>query len=195
MNSALYYSNYCNSCKKLLQILGKSKSQRVNYICIDNRLVQDNKTYIILQDGSKLLLPSMITKVPTLIVAENNNILTGNQIYQHLQPKEHMQANIPDLKNEPDNCALLSDTLNKFGVASDTFSFLDQSGDDLLAKGEGGLRQMYNYSSLNDQDRISAPNEDYKPDKVGTINLGQLEEQRNKDIGITNQMKSMPNTV
>jgi hypothetical protein len=34
------------------------------------------------------------------------------------------------------------------GVASDTYSFWDQSSEEMLAKGNGGMRQMYNYSTI-----------------------------------------------
>ena len=40
MNSALYYSNYCENCKKLLQILSKNTVSNINYICIDNRIIE-----------------------------------------------------------------------------------------------------------------------------------------------------------
>ena len=35
------------------------------------------------------------------------------------------------------------------GVASDTFSFLDMTLEDLSAKGGGGLRQMHHYVTIN----------------------------------------------
>ena len=34
------------------------------------------------------------------------------------------------------------------GVESDTYSFWDQSSEEMLAKGNGGMRQMYNYSTI-----------------------------------------------
>ena len=49
-------------------------------------------------------------------------------------------------QGEPD--AFGFDSLGSYGVSSDAFSFLDMNSDDLSAKGNGGLRQMYNYSSI-----------------------------------------------
>ena len=187
MNSALYYSNYCKNCKKMLETLSKTNIPNINYICIDNRQIENKNgqsiTYILLQNGTKTSLPPMVTKVPTLLLAENNHILTGNQIYQHLQPKEQSQISTT-LIGEPEPCSLHLETLNGFGVASDNFSFLDQSSDDLLAKGNGGIRQLYSYATINDNKHINIQEDTYKPDKVGEINLDQLQQQRDAEIKI-----------
>ena len=65
---------------------------------------------------------------------------------------------------------------------SDQYCYLDISAEELKAKGSGGLRQMHNYSTLNFVDQIQTPPEDYVPDKVGTVDMGQLEAQRNQDV-------------
>jgi hypothetical protein len=49
---------------------------------------------------------------------------------------------------EPAPFSLTSDFMGH-GVASDTYSFWDQTSDELLAKGNGGMRQMYNYTPAN----------------------------------------------
>ena len=36
-------------------------------------------------------------------------------------------------------------------IMSDNYSFLDQTSDDLSAKGDGGMRQLYNYATINYQ--------------------------------------------
>ena len=130
MNSALYYSNYCNSCKKMLQTLSKTNVPSVNYICIDNRIIENKNgqqiTNILLQNGSKTTLPPMVTKVPTLLLAENNHILTGNQIYQHLQPKENSPAPLT-FTGEPEPCSLHLETLNSYGI-KDTAFFINEMG-------------------------------------------------------------------
>ena len=69
-----------------------------------------------------------------------------------------------------------------FGVASDNYSFLDQSSDDLSAKGNGGLRQQHHYSTLNQSITIETPPDEYQPDKVGKISMEQLEAQRQSEI-------------
>ena len=61
---------------------------------------------------------------------------------------------------------------------SDSFSFLDQEADDLSTKGQGGVRQMHHYTTLNHNDSIETPPEDYQPDKIGNISMEQLQQQR-----------------
>ena len=67
-------------------------------------------------------------------------------------------------------------------MASDSFSFWDQTSDDLSAKGNGGMRQLYNYATIDSNMRIEAPKEDYAPDKIGTVSLENLQQQRNTEI-------------
>ena len=71
-----------------------------------------------------------------------------------------------------------------FGVASDSFSFLDQTADDLSAKGDGGMRQNHHYAGIDFSESISTPDDTYEPDKIGEVSMDKLEEQRNKDIGL-----------
>jgi hypothetical protein len=62
---------------------------------------------------------------------------------------------------------------------SDNYSFLDQNSDELSAKGSGGLRQLYSYATIEHSDSIETPPDDYVPDKVGEVNIKNLEQQRN----------------
>ena len=44
MSKILYYSNYCENCKKLLQNLAKSQEKKdIHFICIDQRIQKNNK--------------------------------------------------------------------------------------------------------------------------------------------------------
>lgn len=67
---------------------------------------------------------------------------------------------------------------------SDSFSFLDQSADDLKATGNGGMRQLHGFTSIhNSYDGINTPPEDYVPNKVGTdVSLDKLREAREMDV-------------
>ena len=49
-NNILYYSNYCDNSKKLLQILSQSRiKDDIHFICIDKRMqMPDDSTHIIL---------------------------------------------------------------------------------------------------------------------------------------------------
>jgi hypothetical protein len=83
---------------------------------------------------------------------------------------------------EPSPFSLNNDCIGGYGVASDSFSFWDQTSDDLSAKGNGGMRQLYNYATIDSNMRIEAPKEDYAPDKIGTVSLENLQQQRNTEI-------------
>ena len=65
---------------------------------------------------------------------------------------------------------------------SDNYSYLDMSAEDLSAKGNGGLRQMHSYCTINQSDSIATPPDDYEPDKVGAVDLGKLQMQRANDV-------------
>jgi hypothetical protein len=78
-----------------------------------------------------------------------------------------------------------------FGVASDNYSFLDQSPDELSAKGNGGMRQLYNYATIDLVDKIETPPDTYSPDKVGSVSMEQLQQKRQSEI----QNQQQQNTV
>jgi hypothetical protein len=58
MSSILYYSNFCEHSKKLLQTISKGGAQKeIHFICIDKREKDaNNKMYIILENGQKMRL-------------------------------------------------------------------------------------------------------------------------------------------
>ena len=70
---------------------------------------------------------------------------------------------------------------------SDSYSYWDQTSDELSAKGQGGLRQMHSFVTLNHEDKIYTPEDDYEPDKVGEVDLGKLQLQRENDIKASNK--------
>ena len=77
--------------------------------------------------------------------------------------------------------------INSSGVMSDNFSFLDQSTEDLSAKGNGGLRQLRNNVKLDYMDQIETPPDDYVPNKIGEVSMEQLQNQR-ADVLKSNQL-------
>ena len=94
----LFFSHYCNHSKKLLNELNKkSLLEKVDLICIDNRVVKDNITYIILSNQQNMPLPPMINSVPTLCILPNHEILTGKKILNYFQP---ISKNIQDERNK-----------------------------------------------------------------------------------------------
>ena len=94
MSSILYYSKYCEVSKKYLQTLSKSNVQKdIHFICIDKRVKESNKTYIILDNGQKIILPENVTRVPALLLLNQGyNVLYGEQILQHLKPRQEVEV-------------------------------------------------------------------------------------------------------
>lgn len=178
MSSILYYSNFCENSKKiLLQIANSSIKKNLHFICIDNRIKQDNKTYIVLENNCHILLPQSINVVPALMLINNDyKVLFGDQILEYLKPMEEIvvKQTLPNNNNDPSAYSFIQKYDN---IASDYYSFLDQN--DLSAKGDGGMRQMYNYASIDYNDKINCPPEDYIPNKV---NEQQFEEYKNTRI-------------
>ena len=152
MSCILYYSKYCEVCKKYLQLLSKSDAQRdIHFICIDKRVKDtNNKTYIILENSQKIILPENITKVPALLLlTQGYQVLYGEQILQHLKPRQQQEVR-QATKNNMEPMAFSLGGGGSFGdVVSDQYSFLDQDPDELKAEGNGGMRQMHNYVDLN----------------------------------------------
>jgi len=141
-----------------------------------------------MENGEKVLLPPQVNRVPALLLLnKGHQVLYGEQILQHFQPKNAALNDVATgFNGEPNAFALGRESMGSgFGVASDNYSFLDQSADELSAKGNGGMRQLYNYATIDLVDKIETPPDTYSPDKVGSVSLEQLQNKRNLDI--TNQ--------
>jgi hypothetical protein len=150
MSCILYYSKYCEVSKKYLQMLSKTNTQNdIHFICIDKRVKEaNNKTFIILENGQKIILPENVTRVPALLLLNQGyKVLYGEQILEHLKPRQEVEVRKATQNNmEP----MAFSFGGGFGdIVSDQYSFLDQAPEDLEAKGNGGMRQMHNYMDLN----------------------------------------------
>ena len=183
MSCILYYSNFCEHSKKLLQHISKSDlSKDIHFLCIDVReKKEDGNMYIKLQN-KEMILPKTITKVPALLLLSNNyQVLFGEDIYNYFNPKQaqkQVQATMNNL--EPSAFSFSSNQ-----ISSDNFSFLDMDSEQLSAKGNGGMRQLHNYFSISQQnENISTPSEDFsnKETNKNNISLEQLQKQRELDI-------------
>jgi hypothetical protein len=186
MSSILYYSNFCEHSKKLLQGLSKTNVNKdLHFICIDKRVKEGNKTYIVLESGQKIVLPDTISRVPALLLLNKNyEVLYGEDIVQHLRPQQEVAIRQATQNNmEPTAFSLGG---GNFGIVSDNYSFLDMEPADLEAKGNGGLRQMHNYVHLSYQDTIHTPEDevDFKTaNKIpGTLTIEQLQKQREEEF-------------
>ena len=202
MSCILYYSKYCEVSKKYLQLLSKSDMQKdIHFICIDKRVKDsNNKTYIILENSQKIILPENVTKVPALLLLNQGyQILYGDQILQHLKPRQQQEIK-QATQNNMEPMAFSLGSSGGFGdIISDQYSFLDQDPDDLKAEGNGGMRQMHNYVDLNTafSGRVSnvSSNDDFNTTIRGAKKMGedvsnvqteaklkQMQEQRDADI-------------
>lgn len=153
MSCILYYSKYCEVSKKYLQLLSKSNAQKdIHFICIDKRVKEsNNKTYIVLENGQKIILPENVTRVPALLLlTKGYQVLYGEQILEYLKPRQEVEVRQATQNNmEPMAFSFGGGGGGFSDVVSDQYSFLDQAPEDLEAKGNGGMRQMHNYVDLN----------------------------------------------
>mgnify|MGYP001383341374 FL=1 len=186
MSSILYYSNYCNNCKPLLQRLSQTTiKDDIHFICIDKRVKKPNgSTNVILGDGEEILLPPNVTKVPALMLLNRGNrVLFGQEINDFIKPQEINNNNVSTMNNgEPNAFSFMDSATGGFGVASDNFSFLDQEPDELSAQGNGGMRQQHHYAALNSQSAIETPPDTYTPNKVGEVSVENLQSKRDREI-------------
>lgn len=194
MSCILYYSNYCEPSKKLLQTVTKTQNAKdIHFICVDKREKDaTGKVYIVLQNGQKIIMPENVTRVPALLLLNNNyKVIYGDDIYSHLRPQVQQQVKEATKNNmEP---VTYQDGFGAFGgfgggIVSDNYSFLDQSDTELSVKGDGGLRQMHNYVDLNDSMNLSMklPSDDfnYSTDKLkeGELSVESLQRKREEDL-------------
>lgn len=182
MPNILYYSSYCENCQKLLAELAHVKHENTMFFSVDSRETINNVTYLILSNGSKVVLPPNVQQVPSLLLIDDNtkkhNLLVGPQIYEFFKistkktaanSQEQLTENpenpeIDERINDPAAFHISGGPSNQ--VPSDTFSFIDTDADDLMASGNGGLQQLHNYSTLDYVHKITTPKEEYTPNTI-----------------------------
>jgi len=196
MSTILYYSNFCEHSKKLLQILSKTQSSNDNhFICIDKRIKgTDGKIYIVFENGKKIIMPENVTKVPALLLmTQNYRVIYGEAIYDYFKPKQEV-ATRQATNNNIEPMAFSFGGGSAFGsggaIVSDNYSFLDMDAEALTAKGDGGLRQMHSYVTLDYIDKINTPADeaDFKASKMPEgSSIENLQRQREQDISTLQQ--------
>lgn len=187
MSTILYYSNYCEHSKKLLQSLSKLNiHQDIHFICIDKRVKDTNgKLFIVLENGQKIIMPENVNRVPALLLLNQGyQVLYGESIFQHLKPKQEVAVR-QATQNNMEPMAFSFGGGGGFGdVVSDQYSFLDQDSESLKAVGDGGLRQMHNYVDINYRDPVTNnAGEDKKASRMPQgVTIEQLQQQRDAEI-------------
>lgn len=184
MSEILYYSRYCKYSRQLLYVLSKSTFQnQIHFVCIDKRIKKNNSTYIMLENGDTVLLPPNVQRVPALLLINRGyEVLYGNDILDHYKPSNNHLENQGE--NEPQAFSLSGYGCGLGDVVSDSFSFLDTPAEEMMAKGNGGLKMLntMNQTTIDSNYRIETPPEDYTPDTVGQIDLGNIQQQRQGEI-------------
>jgi len=194
MSSILYYSNFCQHSKSLIQAVGRTPeiTKDMHFICIDKRVKRGDKTYIILENGQEIVMPSSVTMVPALLLLnDNHRIIYGQDIMKYFQPRQQVVTKVATQNNmEPQAFALGG---GGYGSMSDSFSYFDMNSDDLSAKGSGGMRQMHNFVSLDYADKITTPQDevDYKAPKLSqNVTIETLMQEREQEFqNVTSQQQ------
>lgn len=190
MSTILYYSNFCEHSKKVIQTLSKSSvAKDIHFICIDKRVKDgNNKVYIVLPNEQKIIMPENVTKVPALLLLKDNyKVLYGEAIYNYFKPEEKVITKQATNNNlEP---MAFSFGMGCGGISSDNYSFLDMDSDSLGTKGNGGLRQMHSYVSLQNENQFTIPTPeddfDYKQSnkiKDGEVKIEDLQKRRDQEL-------------
>jgi len=187
----LYYSNYCKHSKKILQFfVNNNLTDQLNFICVDKRKQDPNsgQIYVILENGTNILLPPNVHSVPSLLlVKQNYSVILGDDIMAKFQEQIKTMNNDATLGNgEPLGVAL--DSVRIGTVVSEQYTPYGATPEELSTKSKSN-RPIYNYVSANmEVSTINTPPDTYRPDKVseGTT-IDALQQLRNEEIGATIQ--------
>ena len=154
MSNVIYYSNYCENSKKIVKALNSQKD--IHWLCIDKRVKEGNTTYILLENGQKVVLPPNINRIPALLSLSTYQTTFGNDILGMFSSRVEQQTAVATQGNmEP--VAFSFGGGGGGGVASDFYSSWDLNPDQLSATGNGGMMQMHSYVGINHTDSISQP--------------------------------------
>jgi hypothetical protein len=184
----LYYSNYCKHSQRLVQTLVKGNlSNKISFVCIDKRVrdPKNNQQYIVLENGSKVVMPPNIHSVPALLlIKQNYRLLMGDEIMQHLHPQIKQLNEVATNYNGEPISYTLGGSSGGSNIMSEQYTFYNMTPDELSAKGKGTNRQMYNYVSASDDIKlINTPPDNYRPDKLSnSVTVETLQQQRLNEI-------------
>lgn len=184
----LYYSNYCKHSQRLVQTLVKGNlSNKISFVCIDKRVrdPKNNQQYIVLENGSKVIMPPNIHSVPALLlIKQNYRLLMGDEIMQHLHPQiKQLNEAATNYNGEPISYSL-GGSSGGSNIISEQYTYYNMTPDELSAKGKSNNRQMYNYVSASDDIKlINTPPDNYRPDKLSNnVTIESLQQQRLNEI-------------
>ena len=172
MATIVYYSNFCEPSKKLIQLIARTKQrQEMHFLCVDTRFKSSRGETMLQVGAQQVALPASITRVPALYFVEGNKVLFGDDIYGYLAPREEAITKVETAGNMEPECYS-----SQTSSMSDSYSYWDQESEELKASGQGGLRQMHNYVTIDESQTIQTPKEDWEADKIGKNGSKTLEE-------------------
>lgn len=200
----IYYSNYCEHSKKLLQFIVKNNLiESLTCFNIDKRTrdVHNNQMFLILDNGQKVSLPPTVNSVPALLCVNNNYVvLSGySKIVEYLEPFIKLNAQSSSIlanENEPISYRLESYTANS-NIVSEKFTDYNAPPDILSAKGVGKDRNLHNYVGVDTNIVINTPEDKYKPDKISSdVTIDKLSQLRNESqVESLYPVTSLPPTI
>ena len=186
MSFILYYSEYCNHSKTIVQELSKSQiTKDIHFIKIDKRVQENGKTYIVLENNQKIILPELINRVPALLKLSDYSVVFGDDIKNSLRPVQKAITQVATQNNSEPLSFSFSGGGSGNGIVSDNFCFLDIDANDLKAEGQGGMRQLHSYMGFNQNESISTPEDSVQPknEKMPQgLTVEQLQQQRAADL-------------
>ena len=159
-------------------------SDKLNFLCIDKREkdVNNNQTYILLENGKRVVMPPNIQSVPALLLVKHGyRVLLGDDIIQHFQGAANLETKKKMMNQhiEP-----VGTSLGSGYVSSEQYTSFHLTPDELSAKGNGGRRQLYNYVSANEEIiSIQTPPDTYQADKIDQdVTVDKLQQTRMDEI-------------
>ena len=184
---SLYYINHCKHTKRILDFFVKNNlTEKVSFICIDKRKQDPNtgQIYVILQNGTQILLPPNVHSVPALLLTKQSySVVLGDEIMSRFSDTIHQSNHLATQGyGEPIGISLASASIGS--VTSEQYTNYNATPQELSAKGMGGSRQLYNYVSANgSMATIQTPPDTYRPDKVAqNVTVDSLQQLRNDEI-------------
>jgi len=87
ISNIIYYSDNCDKSIKLLEYLAThNKTDHFYYICVDNQIVEEGKTYITFSNNMKLIKPNTLKSTPSIMKMKNNyKLISGDEIEEYIK--------------------------------------------------------------------------------------------------------------
>ena len=182
----LYYSNYCKHSQKVIQYISKNGlAEKLNCICIDRRMKdpQTNQMMIVLPNNKRVVVPPNVHSVPALLIVKRNySAIFGEEIIQYFTPTVSMTNSMVNRANGEPSAFSFGPGSSAY-ISSEQYTFYHLTPEELSAKGNGGRRPMYNYVPASQTiPLIETPPDTYQPDKLGDVQLDQIQQTRNADV-------------